>query len=217
MLVMKPEILLKAYVVHQSEDAFRELVAVSLDRVYSTALRIAQGVSYLAEETALRVYWKLARKAPGFGDDIVLESWLHKYTCKTAVSILRKEGRSIDRLVLKNELHAVSTQDSVEPAPRGLATRVCQGVLLNAAWRKHSRWRFMPAWPAWIRPWHVRVCAICAIFVVVVLNVPFHRRHPIILAPDVRLTPASFAQLGTPDEDRPVAPSVQAETNPSQR
>jgi hypothetical protein len=214
---MKPEILLKAYLVHQSEDAFRELVAVSLDSVYSTALRIAQGASHLAEETALRVYWKLARKASGLGEDIVLDSWLHKHTCRTAVSILRKEGRSIDRLVLKNELHAVPIPDSVEPAPRGLATRVCKGVLLNAARRKHSRWRFMPAGPVWVRPWHVRAVAVCALVVIVLLNVRFHRGHPIIGAPDVRLTPASFAQLGTPDEDGPMAPSVQAETDPSQR
>jgi hypothetical protein len=40
---MKPEILLKAYLQYQSEDAFRELVAGSLDEVYSTALRIVEG------------------------------------------------------------------------------------------------------------------------------------------------------------------------------
>jgi hypothetical protein len=89
---MKPDVLLKAYAVHQSEDAFRELVAVSLDEVYSTALRIARGASHLAEETALRVYWELAREAPKLGED-GLASWLHEHTCKTAVIVLREDGR----------------------------------------------------------------------------------------------------------------------------
>src|SRR5215469_3976037 len=101
---MKPEILLKAYVVHKSEDAFRELVTASLDEVYSTAFRIVKGVSPLAEETALRVYWELARKAPRLLEEVLLASWLREHTCKTAVIVLREDGRIPDRLALKNEL-----------------------------------------------------------------------------------------------------------------
>jgi hypothetical protein len=214
---MKLEILLKAYVVHQSEDAFRELVAVSLDEVYSTALRIARGASHLAEETALRVYWELARKAPKLSED-GLASWLRQHTCKTAVIVMREDGRYADRLALKNEMQAASV-----PAPRGLATRVCQGVLLNAARRRDFRdFRrfFQPTWPDWIRPWHFRAAAGCGLVAIVLLNVPFHRRHPIIRAPDVRLTPSSFAQLGNPDEEGSAPPRVEADkktaTNPSQ-
>src|SRR5579871_439941 len=64
---MTPEILLKAYVQHQSEDAFRELVASTLDEVYSASLRIVHGTPHLAEEITVRVYLELARKAPGLG------------------------------------------------------------------------------------------------------------------------------------------------------
>src|SRR3954471_13756964 len=106
---MKPEILLKAYVVHQSEDAFRELVSVSLDEVYSTAIRIVDGASPLAEETALRVFWKLARKAPALREDFALASWLRKHTCKMAVIVLREHGRSPNPLVLRNEKQATAT------------------------------------------------------------------------------------------------------------
>jgi hypothetical protein len=73
---MPAEILLKAYVRHQSEDAFRELVARTLDEVYSTALRIVQGTPHLASEVAVRVYMELARKAPRLDEDVVLASWL---------------------------------------------------------------------------------------------------------------------------------------------
>ncbi len=94
---MKPEILLKAYVQYQSDDAFRELVAVSVDEVYSIALRIVQGPQHLAEEAVLRVYWELARKAPRLGEGVVLASWLREHTCKMAVTVLHEEDRSVDR------------------------------------------------------------------------------------------------------------------------
>jgi hypothetical protein len=71
---MTPEILLKAYVQYQSEDAFRNIVAGSLDEVYSMALRIVHGPPHLAEEIVLRVFWELARKAPRLGEDVVLAS-----------------------------------------------------------------------------------------------------------------------------------------------
>ena len=111
---MKPEILLKAYVQYQSEDAFRDLVASSLDEVYSIALRLVQGPQHLTEEIVLRVYWELARKAPRLGEDIVLASWLREHTCKTAVSVLHEENRSVDRAALKKEKQALCTPDAVQ-------------------------------------------------------------------------------------------------------
>src|ERR1051325_7046592 len=103
---MKREILLKAYVVHQSEEAFRELVSVSLDEVYSIALRIVQGISPLAEETTLRVFWELARKAPKLGENVDLGSWLREHTCKTAVAVMREEDRPLDEPILQSEMQA---------------------------------------------------------------------------------------------------------------
>src|SRR4051794_17068920 len=130
---MKPEILFKAYVVHQCDDAFRELVATSLDAVYSSALRIVQGTSHLAEEVSMRVYWELARKGRRLGKDVVLAAWLREHTCKTAVIVLRENNRSVDRAALKGEKKGATTPQNTQPAPPGLAFRVSQGVLLHAA------------------------------------------------------------------------------------
>jgi hypothetical protein len=216
---MKQEILLKAYVVHQSEEAFRELVAASLDEVYSTAFRIVRGASDLAEETSLRVFLELARKAPKLGEDVVLALWLREHTCKMAVIVLQEDGRSVDGPTLKSERQAASVPKTISPAPPGLAFRVCQGVLLNAARNKRSRFRFF-SWPPWLRgipPQYVKcVCggASCLLVIILLWSGPFHgRSHQIIQVESVQLTPASFAQLGRPgDEDTPATTNSVVET-----
>jgi hypothetical protein len=220
---MKPEILLKAYVQYQSEDAFRELVGSTLDEVYSVALRIVQGSQHLAEETVLRVYWELARQAPRLGEDVLLASWLREHTCKTAVMVLREEDRSVDRRALKKERQALSTSDGVQVAPPGLATRICQGIFLNAARYKGFR-LFLPVWgPAWFRRAGIGAAGLCALIVTIVLwNIPFHRRNPIVQSPELQMTPASFAQLANPEEGgisaEPAHPAnTNAQTNRSQQ
>lgn len=199
---MKLEILLKAYVQYQSGEAFRELVAGSLDEVYSTAARIVQGPTHLAEEIVMRVYWELASKAPGLGEDVSLTTWLHEHTCKIAVSVLHEEDRSVDGVALKKEMQTPSTPGIVQPAPPGLATRVCQGILLSAPKRKGLRLSFRPIWrPGWFRPAHVRAAALCALVMIFALwRIPIHKRNPIVQSPEMQLTPASFAQLATPEE-----------------
>ena len=217
---MKPEILLKAYVQYQSEDAFRELVGSTLDEVYSLALRIVQGPQHLAEETVLRVYWELARKAPRLGEEVVLSSWLREHTCKTAATVLREHDRFVDGPSLSREMQGMAAPHTVEAAPRGLATRVCQGILLKAARPKRFRFRPIswPAWPRWIRPKHIKytcASAVCVLVMIFLWNGPFNRRsHRIIQAEPVQLTPASFAQLGRPgDEDAPATTNNVGETN----
>jgi len=221
---MKPEILLKAYVLYQSDDAFRELVAGSLDEVYSIALRIVQGPPHLAEETVLRVYWDLARKAPRLREHVVLASWLREHTCKMAANVLREEDRAVDRAALKKEKQAIPTPNAVLPAPPGLGTRVCQGIFLNAARPKGFRLSMPLVWgPAWLRRARIGAAAVCVLVVIIVLwNIPYHRRNPIIQSPELQMTPASFAQLATPDEGA-VAPerihmaNTNAQNNPSQQ
>lgn len=199
---MKQEILLKAYVQYQSDEAFRELVAGSLDEVYSTAARIIQGPQHLAEETVSRVYWELARKASRLGEDVVLSSWLHEHTCKAAVNVLHEEDRPVDRAALKKEMEAPSSPESVEPAPAGLAVRVCSGILLSAPKRRSFRLPLQSVkWPGWLGPARVRAVALCALLVIVALwRIPFHKRNPIVRSTELQLTPASFAQLASPEE-----------------
>lgn len=198
---MKPEILLKAYVQYQSEDAFRELVAGTLDEVYSTSFRIAQGTPRLAEEIALSAYLELARKAPGLSKDVALASWLRERTCKIAVKILQAEERAIDWAAVKREKNALSTPADVQSAPPGLAIRICHSVFLSAARFKHYE-LFSPRvwWPTWIRPMHAGGVAVCALVIVVWWNNPFHRHNPIVRSQGSPMTPSSFAQLASPEE-----------------
>jgi hypothetical protein len=104
---MKPEILLKAYVLYESEEAFRELVAGSVNEVYSTALRIIPGTPHLVEETVMRVYCELARKAPRLGEEVVLSSWLREQTCKMAGG--PSGGASLWRMFLTDQQRYPST------------------------------------------------------------------------------------------------------------
>jgi len=213
---MKPEILLKAYVLYQSDEAFRELVAGTLDEVYATALRIVHGPVHLVEETVLRVYWELARKAPGLGEDVVLASWLREHTCKLAVNVLHEEDRSVDRAALKKERQDLSTLNAVQPAPPGLATRVSQGILLYAARHKRPRLSLRPVWgPVWFRRARIGAAVVCVVIVIIFFwNIPYHKRTPIVESPELQMTPASFAQLASPEEGAvPVEPKHTANTN----
>jgi hypothetical protein len=198
---MRPEILLKAYVLHQCDDAFSELVAGTLDEVHSTALRIVQGPPHLVEEVVLRVYWQLSRKSARLGEDVALSSWLHEQTCKIAVIVLREENRSVDRAALKLQKQGVSSPGRPHPAPPGLATRVSQGILLNSA--RHKGFHLsLPSWgPRWVQRARIGagMAGLCVV-IIVLWNNPFHKRNPIVLSPELQLTPASFAQLATPEE-----------------
>jgi hypothetical protein len=216
-LDMKPEILLKAYVQYQSEDAFRELVAGTLDEVYSTSLRVTQGSQRLAEETALNVYLELARKAPRIKEDVMLVSWLRKRTCKIAVRILRFEERIIDRAIVKKEKDVRSTPSEVQPPP-GLAIYICKTVFLSVKRRKGYRlWLPRISWPTWIRPIHVSGAAICVLAIIVWWRNPFQRHNRIIRSEGALMTPTSFAQLASPEEwEGPVA-NTNALTNPNQK
>ena len=208
---MKPEVLLKAFVLHKSRDGFVQLVASTVDEVYSRAFRIAQAPPHLVEETVLRVYSELARKAPRLREDVVLAAWLREHTCKAAVKILHEQDRSVDRTVLKQEKQGLAASSDMQAAPPGLATRVSWSILLNTP-RTNSLWVLLPrvSWPAWIRLLHLRAGAVCVLGIIVVWNIPFHKRNPIVLSPDLpglQMTPASYGQLANLDESVAAPPS----------
>ncbi len=215
---MTPEILLKAYVQHQSEDAFRELVAGTLDEVYSTSLRVTQGAQRLAEETALTAYLELARKGPGLINHVVIASWLRERVCKIAVKILRADERDIDWAVVKRENEARSTPAEVQAAPPGLAILICQTVFLSVRMHKR-RWISLPriSLPTWVRPVHVSGAAACALAIIVWWHNPFHRHNRIIRSGGALMTPASFAQLADPEEMEGTVASTNALTSTNQK
>ncbi len=105
--------LLRQYVEHGSEPAFRELVERHLGLVYSAALRMVGGDAHLAQDVAQTVFTHLARKAASLPPDIVLGGWLHRHTCFVAATAIRTERRRQARERQAAEMNAVN--DSPEP------------------------------------------------------------------------------------------------------
>jgi DNA-directed RNA polymerase specialized sigma24 family protein len=62
--MMDDEQLLHAYARERSESAFGELVTRHIDFVYSTALRVVNGDSHLAQDVAQTVFIELALCRP---------------------------------------------------------------------------------------------------------------------------------------------------------
>ncbi|HXJ60124.1 MAG TPA: sigma-70 family RNA polymerase sigma factor [Verrucomicrobiae bacterium] len=85
--------LLAEYGAHGSEAAFRELVARYIDLVYSTALRLVGGDTYLAQDVAQTVFISLARKGPTLSGKVMLGGWLHQHTYHVATRAVRNERR----------------------------------------------------------------------------------------------------------------------------
>jgi hypothetical protein len=161
----------------------------------------------LAEAIALSVYSELARQAPGLDKDVVLTSWLRARACQRAVRILRAEERAIDWAVLKKEKEGLSAPANVQPAPPGLAIRICQSIYWSTARPRGLGLFSLPAWrPAWIRPRHVGGVAVCVLAMIVWWSLSWHRRNPIVESHGPRMTPTSFAQLASPEEEGPPMP-----------
>jgi RNA polymerase sigma factor (sigma-70 family) len=85
--------LLADYVKNGSESAFRGLVARYINSVHSTALRLVDGDSHLAEDITQAVFVDLARKAHTLPREMLLGGWLHRDTCFVAGRTLRGERR----------------------------------------------------------------------------------------------------------------------------
>jgi RNA polymerase sigma factor (sigma-70 family) len=89
-----------------SHEAFREVVAAHLPRVYGTALRLGQGNAAEAEDVSQMVFADLARKAPSLREDASVGAWLHRHTCFLMKNALRGEARRRVREATAVEMHA---------------------------------------------------------------------------------------------------------------
>lgn len=103
--------LLREYVERNSEEAFAELVARHVNKVYSVALRHTAN-PHQAEEITQAVFVILARKSPHFGRRVVLEGWLYQTARLTALTSIRSEIRRVRR---EQEAHMQSWLNENEP------------------------------------------------------------------------------------------------------
>ena len=111
--MMDDKQLLGAYARERSESAFGELVTRHIDLVYSTALRVVNGDSHLAQDVTQTVFIDLARKAGSLPDDVALPGWLHRHTCYTATKAVRTERRRQGREQTAMEMRALD--DNTRP------------------------------------------------------------------------------------------------------
>src|SRR5712671_5858243 len=100
--------LLAEYARNGSELAFRELVACYLGLVYSTALRLVNGNTHMAEDVAQMVFTDLARTARTLSHNTMLGGWLHRDTCFVASKLMRGERRRQSRERRAAEMNALN-------------------------------------------------------------------------------------------------------------
>src|SRR3954464_13119583 len=96
--MMMPDVqLLHAFVRDRSDEAFRQLVARHIDRVYSAARRQVHN-AHDAEEVTPAVFIVLAQKAVSIRDAALLSAWLLKVTHFVAADF-RKAAASRRKLL----------------------------------------------------------------------------------------------------------------------
>ena len=103
-------ILLKAFVEHADQQAFRNLVERHLNLVYNAAYRLVGNAS-AAEDVSQEVFTRLARKAKGLQDHPCVVAWLHSATRFVVKECLRAEARRSRREEIA-ALHEDRTSDS---------------------------------------------------------------------------------------------------------
>lgn len=85
--------LLAEFVRTGSDAAYRELVARYIDFVYSTALRLMDGDTHMAEDVTQTVFIHLAKNAAKLSKEPMLGGWLHRDTCFVTSKVRRNEQR----------------------------------------------------------------------------------------------------------------------------
>jgi RNA polymerase sigma factor (sigma-70 family) len=99
--------LLTDFVKNGSETAFRGLVTRYTDLVYSTAVRLVDGDTHLAQDVTQTVFIDLAKMAGKLSGEVLLGGWLHRHTCFVAATALRGERRRQSRERQAVEMHAL--------------------------------------------------------------------------------------------------------------
>lgn len=85
--------LLADYAKNNSQEAFRELVNLYVGMVYSSAVRLVNGDTHLANDIAQTVFADLAKLAHSISPEATIGGWLHRRTCHVALTVMRSERR----------------------------------------------------------------------------------------------------------------------------
>jgi RNA polymerase sigma factor (sigma-70 family) len=125
MKIQETHILLRDYVEHRSESAFRQLVERYVGLVYSTALRRVGGNHSLAEDIVQQVFSDFAEKARSLESGLMLGGWLHHHCCYVSNTFLRSENR---RQLREQQAAAMSPLHQPEPVWNDLAPIVDQAI-----------------------------------------------------------------------------------------
>lgn len=104
--------LLAEYATSGSEAAFRDLLTRYLNLVYSTAIRLVDGDTHLAEDVTQSVFIDLARTAPSLPKGVKVGGWLHRHTCYVSSKTLRGERRRQLRERQAVEMNSVQNDHS---------------------------------------------------------------------------------------------------------
>ena len=102
--------LLREYVERDSGEAFAQIVARHVNKVYSTALRHT-GNPHSAEEITQAVFVILAKKSRHLSRRVILSGWLYQTARLTAVTFIRSEIRRARR---EQEAHMQTIADENE-------------------------------------------------------------------------------------------------------
>ncbi len=109
-------LLFEEYAQRRSEKAFRELVDRYVNMVHSTACRLVNGDSHLAEDITQTVFLNLARNAGAIAREAVVGGWLHQNTCFVAANTIRGNRRRQNREQQAVELIAMQNNSSADLA-----------------------------------------------------------------------------------------------------
>lgn len=122
------QLLLHAYALHRSEEAFRELVRRHIGIVHGVARRQVGIDAHLADDVTQRVFIALARKAHTLQGHATLVGWLYSAARLEAARAARSEARRRNR-----ETRAGAMNDSTtEVCPADLPWEQLQPVLDEA-------------------------------------------------------------------------------------
>ncbi len=105
--------LIAAFVEHQSDPAFAEVVRRYLNLVYSAAFRTT-GSPASAEDIAQGVFLDLARKARSLSPRVILAGWLYQATTFRAAKLVRTDQRRASREIEAMRLQQLNARSTPE-------------------------------------------------------------------------------------------------------